>query len=398
MVSFQGTTWPASDSDWKHQEGEMDNRNEPRAAGREFFLPDPTRRDIVKAYAVEIAINIVALVGARQAAAFLYKYKVDLDVALRVLLRPSQRRNYIGQNTLAMEGILPVQWAYCAQRVADPGNSAALQGRRHRIDRLQAFAIQADAGDLENRQLPVHAWRALNAWSWHAACIISFSCQFFTRHLEMETSAEMIEFLVGAVGGNSSEYDRQIFERALRELVRIAQAEKIAAIEQDFITAERAASQNYRPLSWVGRAFRSGLLAGRAQSLCLATELDQRRRFSVNALLMRHDEIETSSCRINNESDRIIYIPASIRKTAAAVQACLPIKTTNLKAKAILVLKSRYRAAVSCYIGRCRFPAFGRRAGESGESGAPPRILEQIPVSRPIWSAPPLASLQKTAW
>lgn len=65
----------------------------------------------------------------------------------------------------------------------------------------------------------------------------------------METSAEMIEFLVGAVGGNSSEYDRQIFERALRELVRIAQAEKIAAIEQDFITAERAASQNYRPLS-----------------------------------------------------------------------------------------------------------------------------------------------------
>jgi hypothetical protein len=87
----------------------MDNRNDPRAAGKEISLPDSTRRDIVKAYAVEIAINIVALVGARQAAAFLYKYKVDLDVALRVLLRPSQRRNYIGQNTLAMEGILPVQ-------------------------------------------------------------------------------------------------------------------------------------------------------------------------------------------------------------------------------------------------------------------------------------------------
>lgn len=87
----------------------MDNRNGSRTIGNKLIVADPTRRDIVKAYAVEIAINIVGLVGARQAAAFLCKYKVDLDVALRVLLHPSQRRNYIGQNTLAMEGILPAQ-------------------------------------------------------------------------------------------------------------------------------------------------------------------------------------------------------------------------------------------------------------------------------------------------
>lgn len=73
-----------------------------------FLVSDPARRDIVKAYAVEISISIVGLVGARQAAAFLNKYKVDIDVALRVLLHPSKRRNYTGRDTFAMEGILPV--------------------------------------------------------------------------------------------------------------------------------------------------------------------------------------------------------------------------------------------------------------------------------------------------
>jgi hypothetical protein len=94
--------------------------------------------------------------------------------------------------------------------------------------------------DPTDRSVPLHGMLLAS---------ISFHGGLLARHLEMETSAEMIEFLVGAVGANSSEYDRQIFERALRELVRIAQAEKIAAIEQDFITAERAASQNYRPHS-----------------------------------------------------------------------------------------------------------------------------------------------------
>ena len=71
-------------------------------------LADPMRRDIVQAYAVEIAISIAGLVGTRQAAAFLKKYLVDLEVALRVLLRPSARRNYGSEDKFALEGILPV--------------------------------------------------------------------------------------------------------------------------------------------------------------------------------------------------------------------------------------------------------------------------------------------------
>jgi hypothetical protein len=85
----------------------MEDRKKTNATGQGFLLPDPTRRDIVKAYAVEIAISIVGLVGARQAAAFLNKYMVDIDVALRVLLHPSKRRNYSGRDIFALEGILP---------------------------------------------------------------------------------------------------------------------------------------------------------------------------------------------------------------------------------------------------------------------------------------------------
>jgi hypothetical protein len=85
----------------------MDDRKQAGAARQGFLVPHPTRRDIVKAYAVEIAISIVGLVGTRQAAAFLKKYRVDLHVALRVLLHPSQRRNYDGLDKFAMEGILP---------------------------------------------------------------------------------------------------------------------------------------------------------------------------------------------------------------------------------------------------------------------------------------------------
>ncbi len=50
------------------------------------------RRDIVKLCAVEIAIGLKELLGTRQAAEFLKKHQVGLDIALRVLLHPSQRR------------------------------------------------------------------------------------------------------------------------------------------------------------------------------------------------------------------------------------------------------------------------------------------------------------------
>ncbi|OGB27009.1 MAG: hypothetical protein A3I66_22250 [Burkholderiales bacterium RIFCSPLOWO2_02_FULL_57_36] len=73
-----------------------------------LVLTDPMRRDIVRAYAIEIAISIAELIGTRRAAAFLRKYMVDIDVALRVLLHPSQRRNYDSQDKFALEGILPV--------------------------------------------------------------------------------------------------------------------------------------------------------------------------------------------------------------------------------------------------------------------------------------------------
>ncbi len=50
------------------------------------------RRDIVKLCTVEIAISLNSLLGTRVAAEFLKKHQVDLDMALRVLLRPEQRR------------------------------------------------------------------------------------------------------------------------------------------------------------------------------------------------------------------------------------------------------------------------------------------------------------------
>ena len=73
-----------------------------------LVLADPVRRDIVKAYAIEIAISIVGLLGTRQAAEFLKKHMVDIDVALRVLLHPSERRNYDSPDKFALDGILPV--------------------------------------------------------------------------------------------------------------------------------------------------------------------------------------------------------------------------------------------------------------------------------------------------
>jgi hypothetical protein len=85
----------------------MNDFEKTNAAKQSLFLTDPMRRDIVKAYAVEIAISIAGLIGTRGAAAFLKKYMVDIDVALRVLLRPAKRRNYDGRDKFALEGILP---------------------------------------------------------------------------------------------------------------------------------------------------------------------------------------------------------------------------------------------------------------------------------------------------
>ncbi len=50
------------------------------------------RRDIVKLCTVEIAITLKDTLGVQEAAEFLQRHQVDIDVALRVLLRPSQRR------------------------------------------------------------------------------------------------------------------------------------------------------------------------------------------------------------------------------------------------------------------------------------------------------------------
>ena len=84
----------------------MEDQTETDAIRPGLFLPDPARRDVVKAYAIEIAVSIVGLVGARQAATFLRKYSVDIEVALRVLLHPSQRRSYDGRDKFAMDGML----------------------------------------------------------------------------------------------------------------------------------------------------------------------------------------------------------------------------------------------------------------------------------------------------
>ena len=89
--------------------GRMNNRKHAAATEQDLLLTDPSRRDIVKAYAVEIAVSVAGMIGTRRAAAFLRKYRVGIDVALWVLLRPAQRRNYDGLDRFALEGILPVE-------------------------------------------------------------------------------------------------------------------------------------------------------------------------------------------------------------------------------------------------------------------------------------------------
>jgi hypothetical protein len=52
------------------------------------------RTDIVSALAVEIAIAIHYLLGTKIAAQFLRNHKITINIALRVLLRPHERRQY----------------------------------------------------------------------------------------------------------------------------------------------------------------------------------------------------------------------------------------------------------------------------------------------------------------
>jgi len=52
------------------------------------------RTDIVKALTVEIAIALHRLLGTKIAAQFLRNHKIDIAIALRVLLHPYQRRQY----------------------------------------------------------------------------------------------------------------------------------------------------------------------------------------------------------------------------------------------------------------------------------------------------------------
>ncbi len=59
------------------------------------FLTEPaSRHDMTRALAIEIAIGLSHLLGTRIAAQFLKKHQLDIDVALRVLLQPEQRRHY----------------------------------------------------------------------------------------------------------------------------------------------------------------------------------------------------------------------------------------------------------------------------------------------------------------
>lgn len=53
------------------------------------------RQDWTSARFIEEGITIQVVYGTRYAAAFLKNRMIDIDVALRVLLTPTQRRNYL---------------------------------------------------------------------------------------------------------------------------------------------------------------------------------------------------------------------------------------------------------------------------------------------------------------
>lgn len=65
-------------------------RDELSAAHR----PTPTRRDLVTAEIVEKGIALQELCGTKSAAEFLKFKMIAMHVVIRVLARPSERRNY----------------------------------------------------------------------------------------------------------------------------------------------------------------------------------------------------------------------------------------------------------------------------------------------------------------
>lgn len=73
-------------------------KNRPFTSGKHAEIPMLTqaasRTDIVSALTVEIAIALQHLLGMKVAAQFLRRHKISIDIALRVLLRPYQRRQY----------------------------------------------------------------------------------------------------------------------------------------------------------------------------------------------------------------------------------------------------------------------------------------------------------------
>lgn len=58
-----------------------------------IYSPIPTRRDLVTAEIVEKGIALQELCGTKSAAEFLKFKMIAIDVVIRVLSRPSERRN-----------------------------------------------------------------------------------------------------------------------------------------------------------------------------------------------------------------------------------------------------------------------------------------------------------------
>ena len=75
---------------------------------QQFAIPTqampPTRfvrRDFLSAHIVEVGLLLQEQFGVEHAAAFLKDNFIHLDVAMRVLLRPSERRRHQGQVQVA---------------------------------------------------------------------------------------------------------------------------------------------------------------------------------------------------------------------------------------------------------------------------------------------------------
>jgi hypothetical protein len=62
-------------------------------AGKNFTRPTLMRRDLASEKAVDVGIGLQEVLGTRDAALFLKNNVIGIDVALRVLLHPGQRRS-----------------------------------------------------------------------------------------------------------------------------------------------------------------------------------------------------------------------------------------------------------------------------------------------------------------